>query len=131
MSGLNLPQDFTGWSISVTHSPNMFLSIGPEDDGDAVDISDSVHHFTWVDRAEKTIEVNVRRFTESTAEHIQEIAAAWTEAPRSVADQIQGIFSRLDFAKVKEALELVEYLLRLLVEYGGPVLRVIQELMKA
>ena len=127
---MNLPRDFTGWTVNLTHDPNSVMRVRLSGGGDFVDISESVHHVTLVDHETKTVDVSVRQFTDGTAEHIQEILrASWTTAPRGILDQVLDQLSRVDVSKVKETLELVEYIIRLLIQYGGPVLDVIQVLL--
>ncbi len=136
MPRLNLPEDLTGWSVSIDYRPAVMVSAGLTGTGKSRDISDSVIYYTLINHDDRTIELGIKRFTESAAGRIKEILDAWTkgpsaEAPSGVADQMANIFSRLDFAKVKEDLELIESLVRLLIKYGGPAVLVIEELLNA
>ena len=128
MSPLNLPDDFTGWSVSFESTPNAVLSVALNDSDNFVDISPSVHYFTFVDYGAKTIQVDVLRFTDATAAHIQEILDAWTTAPPSVASQIADAASKIDPSKLHEALKLLEFIIKLVIQYGGPAVAIIEAL---
>ena len=128
MSGLNLPDDLTGWSVSLASTPDAVLRVSLHGSDNVWDVSPGVHHFTFVHYDTKTVEVNVLRFTDATAKHIQEILEAWDTAPRGVASQIADAMAKIDPSKLMDALKFLEYIIRLVIEHGGPVLSILQAL---
>ena len=112
-------------TLLLTAAPDFVLRIGdaPEE---LADISDTLHHVTYADSVSRTIEVYVKRFTDVTAEYLEEIIRTWTSAPEGVLSRILDRLSALDLAKLREALELIEYVIRLLVQLGGPALEMFQ-----
>ena len=119
---MTLPESFSGWRFRLAYTPDAYFRIRSEDDKDYTDLSEHYHYLTFVDWSTHTINVNVKRMSDVSIDHIEGIVNGWETAPDGVVDRILQYLREIDLSQVDTALRIFERILNLIVKHAGPVL---------